>query len=117
MRAAAREEGGAAAVRDAAKRVRYATANPNGYAFTPLSTESLGRLGKPAMKLLSKLAEAAAAGGVRPKDGFVVNALRELSIGLCKGNAVLYKRSMYALARVSGNAFRAGMDNLTAEVP
>ncbi len=95
----------------------HTTADPNGYAFTPLSTESFGRLGKPAMTLLSELAEAAAAGPpVRPKDGFVAHALRELSIGLCKGNAVLYKRSMYALARVSGDAFRAGMDNPTAEV-
>ena len=116
MRAGAREEGGAAAVRDAAKRAQYATADPNGYAFTPLSTESFGRLGKPAMKLLSKLAETAGAGGVRPKDGFVAHALRELSIGLCKGNAVLYKRSMYALARASGNEFRAGMDYPTAQV-
>ena len=116
MRAGARKEGGAATVRDAAKRAQYATADPTGYAFTPLSTESFGRLGKPAMKLLSKLAETAGDGGVRPKDGFVAHALRELSIGLCKGNAVLYKRSMYALARVSGNEFRAGMDYPMAEV-
>ena len=81
------------------------------YAFVPLSTETFGRLGKPAMALLNKLAECASASGVVLKDGFVVNALRELSVGLCRGNCVLYKRSQYALARVSGTfAFRAGAD-------
>ena len=53
------------------------------------------------------LAECASAGGVVFKDGFVVNALRELSVGLCRSNCVLYKRSLCALARVSGTAFRA----------
>ena len=33
--------------------------------------------------------------------------LRELSVGLCRGNCVLYKRSLYALARVSSTASRA----------
>ena len=67
-----------------------------------------GTLGKSAMALLNKLAEYAAAGGVDFKDGFVVNALRVLSAGLCRGNCVLYKQSPHSLARVSGNAFRAG---------
>ena len=43
-------------------------------------------------------------------------ALRELSAGLCRGNCVLYKRSLYALARVSGTAFRAGADIPTFEI-
>ena len=56
------------------------------------------------MALLNKLAECASASGVVFKDGFVVNALRELSVGLCRRNCVLYKRSLYALARLSGTA-------------
>ena len=90
--------------------------HPLGYAFVPLSTETFGRLGKPAMALLNKLAECASASGVAFKDGFVANALRELSVGLCRGNCVLYKRSLYALARVSGTAFRAGADIPTSEI-
>ena len=85
------------------------------HAFVPLSTKTFGRLGKPAMALLNKLAECASASGVVFKD-FVVNALRELSVGLCRGNCVLYKRSLYALARVSGTAFRAGADIPTSEI-
>lgn len=117
VRAAARTEGSAAAARDQAKRRSYEMNDPNGYAFTPLSTETFGRLGKPAMQLLNTLADEAEAGGGVYKDGFVTNALREMSICLCKGNAVLYKRSLMSLARASGSAFMAGMTMPTAEVP
>ena len=55
-------------------------------------------------------------GGVN-KDGFVMNALRELSIGLCRGNAMLYKRSLPVMARVSGTSFRSGMLVPTGEIP
>ena len=67
------------------------------------------------MALLNKLAECALTGGVDFKDGFVANALHELSVGLCRGNCVLFKRSLYALARLSGNAFGAGADILISE--
>ena len=66
----------------------------------------LGRLGKPAMGLLNKLVKCALAGGVVSKDGFVVSALREISVCLCRGNCVLYTRIFNALACVSGNAPR-----------
>ena len=46
----------------------------------------------------------------------VKDALRELSVGLCRGYCVLYKRSLFALARVSGTAFRAGADIPTSEI-
>jgi hypothetical protein len=62
------------------------------------------------LALLNILAESASASGIVFKDSFVVNALRELSAGLCRGNWVLYKCGLYALARVSGNAFHAGSD-------
>ena len=72
--------------------------------------------GKHAMAILKKVAVCATAGGVVFKDGSFFNALRELSAGLCLGNCVLYKRSHYALARVSGNAFRAGANILISEI-
>ena len=92
-----RAECRAAAVRDQVKRVQYENSDLLGYAFVPMT---FGRLGKPAMALLNKLAECALSGGVVFKDGCVVIALRELSFGLCRGNCMLYNRSLYALARV-----------------
>ena len=47
---------------------------------------------------------------------FVVNALRELSVVLIsKGNCVLYKWRLYALAWVGANTFRAGTDIPTSD--
>ena len=87
--------------------------DPLGYAFVPLSTETFGRLGNSTMALLNKLAEYASASGVAFKDSFAVKALRSLSVGLCRGNCLLNKRSLYALARASSNAFLAGANILT----
>ena len=116
VRAAARSAGSAAATRDARKRALYRTADPNGYAFTPLSVETYGRLGEPAMELLNALAGVAAAGGTVFKAGFVTNALRELSITLCRGNGALYRAGLGVFARVTGHAFHAGLPNPTAEI-
>ena len=113
---AARVAGGAAVVRDAAKQAKYQTADPSGYAFVPLSHESFGRMGQPAMKLLNTLAEVASANGRVVKAGFVGNALRELSISLCRGNALMHRRGLGVLARVTGNCFRAGLTVPTADV-
>jgi hypothetical protein len=74
--------GGAAAAREASKRARYETGDPNGYAFVPLVVESYGRMGKAAMGLLNTLAATAVAGGARKKSTFVTNALRQLQIQL-----------------------------------
>ena len=108
--------GGAALVRDDAKRAKYETADPTGYAFVPLSHESFGRMGTPAMKLLNSLAVLANAGGRVVKDGFVGNALKELSISLCRGNALMYRRGLGALARATGSCFTAGLTVPTADV-
>ena len=115
VNAATRAERSSAAVRDHVKRSQYENLDPLGYAFVPLSTETFGRLGKPAMAVLYRLAECALGSGVVSKDGFDLNAVRELSVGLYRSNCALYKRSLYALARVSGNAFRAGAEVATSE--
>ena len=78
--AAARAEGSAATVRDQAKHKQNKNSDPLGNASVPLSTGTFGRLGKPAMALLNKLAECPSASGVDFKDGFVVNALSEFSV-------------------------------------
>ena len=113
---AARVAGGAALVRDDAKRAKYETADPAGYAFVPLSHESFGRMGTPAMELLNSLAVLANAGGRVVKAGFVGNALKELSISLCRGNALMYRRGLGALARTTGSCFAAGLTVPTADV-
>jgi hypothetical protein len=114
--AASRDAGAAAAHRDRSKREQYERADPQGYAFIPLSVESYGRLGKPAMELLNTLATKAG-GSEEFKGCFVTNALRELSVALCKGNAVLYRRGLNMLAKKSGRHFVPGLDVPTADVP
>ena len=51
-----------------------------------VSTDVFGRLVKPAMALLKKVAERALAGGVVLKEGSVVHAMRDLSARLYWGN-------------------------------
>jgi hypothetical protein len=115
LSAAATTAGSAAARRDQQKRASYARVEPNGYAFVPFSVESYGRLGQPAMKLLHALGEEAAGPGGVTRASFVAGALRELSIGLCRGNFFMYRASVGMLARVSGRGFRAGLDVPTDE--
>jgi hypothetical protein len=64
---AAVTDGAAARVR--AKRAHYAQAGVGEpYDLVPLSVESFGRLGKPAMGLLNALADVAVSGGGGPKE-------------------------------------------------
>jgi hypothetical protein len=116
VRAAAATAGSAAALRDRDKKARYERGDTGGYAFVPLSVESYGRMGVPAMQLLNTLADTAAASGVVVKGDFVRNTLRELSVGLCKGNGILYRAGLKILARASGRAFLSGTDVPTADV-
>jgi hypothetical protein len=60
------------------------------------------------MKLSHTLGEEAAGPGGISRASFVEGALRELSIGLAKGNYFLYLASVGMLARSSGACFRPG---------
>jgi hypothetical protein len=79
------------------------------YDLVPLSVESLGRLGKPAMGLLHALADVAASGGGVCKSAFVTSALRRLSVALCRGNGRMHGESLFTLALASGRAFQPGL--------
>ena len=114
--AAATNAGAAAEKRDKEKARTYRNADPMGYNFIPLSTESFGRHGRPAMAFLKKLADYAASSGTVDAADFITNSLRELSVGLCRGNAALYRRGMSAMARVTGRVMCPGDDRPTAEV-
>jgi hypothetical protein len=80
----------AASHRDEQKRTAHAKAEPNGYGFVPFSVETYGQLGHPAMKRLHDLGEEAAGPGGVSQSSFMAGALRELSVGLCRGNFMAY---------------------------
>jgi hypothetical protein len=69
----------------------------------PLSKETYGRLGKPAMRLLGKLGDLAADGGNTSKAGFVSCWLREVSVQMARGNGMLFRVVGQGLARVGRN--------------
>ena len=60
------------------------------------------------MELLNTLVREAVTGGA-VKDTFIANSLRELSIGLCRGNGAFYCCALRVMTRASGIAFQAGM--------
>jgi hypothetical protein len=78
--------------------------------------ETYGRLGQPAMKRLHDLGEEAAGPGGVSRLSFVAGALRELSVGLRRGNFLAYRVSLGALSRSSGSAFQPGL-SLPADGP
>jgi hypothetical protein len=76
--------------------------------------ESLGRLGKSAMQLLNVLAEPRRLLGRWARRGRS-NALRKLCVALCRGIALMFRKSHDAFARVSGHAFWEGIAASTFE--
>ena len=101
---AAREDGGAAETRDVQKRTAYRLYDPDAYSFVPLSHETHGRLAQPAMNHLHRLAEVASRCGKVNRALFVTNALRRLSVALCKGNALVLRAGLQSLASITGRA-------------
>jgi hypothetical protein len=77
--------------------------------FFSFSVESYGRLDRPAIELILKLGVQAAGPCGVLLASFVVGALQELSIGLCRGIFFL-SSCVGMLAKVSGTGLRAGMD-------
>jgi hypothetical protein len=110
---AAHQAGAAASARDAAKRRQYSSGGPvAGGSFTPLSMETYGRLGRPALQFLSTLAASAASSATAGSDvtpsAFMAGALRELCAALVKGNDVVYREALHVYATAGGTAARAG---------
>jgi hypothetical protein len=75
----------------------------------PSSAEGYRRIGQPAMKLLHALGDEAAGPGGVTGASFVAGALREISVGLCRGNFFMYRACLGMFAKSSGMGFRAGM--------
>jgi hypothetical protein len=66
-------------------------------------------LGQPEMKLLHALGDEAASLGRVNRASFVAGALRELSMGMCRGNFFMHRACLGMHAKSSGTGFRAGM--------
>jgi hypothetical protein len=88
---------------------------PYSYGFAPFSVETYGRLGQLAVKLLHSHGDEAAGPGRVTRASVVHGALRELSVGLCRGNCLAYQASVGMLATSSGVSFRAGLSVPTDE--
>jgi hypothetical protein len=86
--------------------------------FVPMSVESFGRLGAPALTLLRDLAnQAVQAGGPGFSwAAFISGALRELSVALCRGNASLCRSRAYVVTLAAGRTPMRGLARPLAEV-
>jgi hypothetical protein len=82
----------------------------------PMSVESFGRLGAPALTLLGDMAaQAVQAGGLGlSQAAFISWALRELSVALCRGNASLCRSGAYVTTRAAGRSSRRGQRWVTS---
>jgi hypothetical protein len=76
------------------------------YPFVPFTVESYGRLGNLALHLVARLGqEAAETAGGTSKYGFVAGAIRELSVGICRGYFYIYHDGYGLLADGLGWGF------------
>ena len=107
LRKCAAIQGFAARKRDRAKRLKYAK-NAFAEAFTPLSQETYGFLGKPAMALLSLLGDMVQDAGRSSKRAFMESAVLELSVALQKGNNEVFRMYNFNYAKVAGHHFIPG---------
>ena len=82
----------------------------------PFAVETFGRLGDEALGFLNALGTIAAASGRVSKAAFVANALREVSCALQQGNARMYARSLFEIARAGGRQFMPGCEVPVAEM-
>jgi hypothetical protein len=114
---AARAPGFASAARDASKRRAYWQVS-SALPFVPMSVESFGRLGAPALTLLEDLADQAvqAGGPGLSRAFFISGALRELSVALCRDNASLCRSGAYVAKRAAGRTLMRGLARPSAEV-
>ena len=110
-RAAARTDGAAAERAANQKRAEFRSfADGAQYEFVPFAVESFGRLGQDAQRFINTLGDVAAAGGRVSKSVFVMNAYKDLSCTLQRGNGLMYSRSLFNIARAEGRQFLLGSD-------
>ena len=107
---AAATTGAAAALRDAHKVDKYRDSPLGGACdFVPLSVETYGRMGAPAMELLGQLADLAAESRRVVKAVWMRSALQKLSVALVRGNAWQFKAGLAVAVRVTGKVVQTGL--------
>jgi hypothetical protein len=100
----------AAAARDASRQ-RASRQVSSALPFVPMSVESFGHLGAPALALLEDLADHAvqAGGPGLSRAAFISGALRELSVALCQGIASPCRSGAYVATRAAGRTQMRGL--------
>ena len=117
VQVAANTDGAAAEVRGARKVAKYVCSQAGGgYAFEPIIVETYGRVGEPAHKLLKRLAGIAAQSGKVDKEAFMANTLKEMSVGLCRGNGMILAAGQKVLTKVTGYDVQPGLVHPRAEL-
>ena len=102
--------GAAAALRDRENRGHYGRIDSDGYKFGPISVETHGRLGTPAMTLLHTLAHAAEhhSNGFVSAASFTLRVLQELACVNVEWNARIETTVAGIFSLVAGQAFMSG---------
>ena len=96
VREAAITDGAATALRGARKEAKYLCVQAGGgYAFELISVETCGGLDEQALTFLERLRHIAAESGKVDKDFSMANTLKERSVGLCRGNAMILTAGQY----------------------
>jgi hypothetical protein len=105
------------AARDASKWRAYRQVS-SALPFVPMSVESCGRLGAPALTLLGDLADQTVQAGEPglSRAAFISGAFRELSVALCRSNAPLCRSGAYVATRAAGWTPMRGLAQPSAEV-
>ena len=110
-------DGAAAAMAEDNKASEYRHDVDGGaYAWEPVVMESCGRLGKGAMRVLNRLALVAAESDGVEKHVFVQRAQQVLSVARVRGNALIWKGGLHAMAHGGGRCFQAGLARPTDDV-
>ena len=90
------------------KRAKYRRAGFQGYQFMPFGVETYGRLGRSAMKLLNRLSKVKTLKDASP-EMFLATSMRELSVALCKGNALVFRKAAQLYVNLAGKDQWAGL--------
>jgi hypothetical protein len=114
---AAEVDGAAAAMAEDNKADQYRNDVEGGaYDWEPVVMETGGRLGKGAMRVLNRLALVAAESDGVEKHVFVRRAHQVLSVARVRGNALIWKGGLQAMAHGGGRCFQAGLARPTDDV-
>ena len=118
LAAASAREGAAAAERDRQKRAAYAGRGDSGVKFIPFTVESLGRMGKPALGLLTSLGRRAAdaSGGTFSSRQFVDGVLQEVGVVLAHFNRRMENAVAGYVLRPAGREYMRPLDRPSCDV-